>query len=69
MTGDSNVKKNLRKKEQTRREGSALWRNIQSVLNLFLIVLDLHAAFDTTDHNILLYTLEHVIRIKGTMLG
>lgn len=34
-----------------------------------LVLLDLSAAFDMVDHNILYKRLEHVVGIKGTALG
>ena len=34
-----------------------------------LVLLDLSASFDTIDHAILLYRLQHVFGIKGTMLS
>uniref|UniRef100_A0A8C6KA24 Reverse transcriptase domain-containing protein n=1 Tax=Nothobranchius furzeri TaxID=105023 RepID=A0A8C6KA24_NOTFU len=40
-------------------------KNLVSVL----VFLDLSAAFDTVDHNVLLERLEHVVGIKGTALG
>uniref|UniRef100_A0A8C6M9C7 Reverse transcriptase domain-containing protein n=1 Tax=Nothobranchius furzeri TaxID=105023 RepID=A0A8C6M9C7_NOTFU len=40
-------------------------KNLVSVL----VLLDVSAAFDTVDHNVLLERLEHVVGIKGTALG
>uniref|UniRef100_A0A8C6LN66 Reverse transcriptase domain-containing protein n=1 Tax=Nothobranchius furzeri TaxID=105023 RepID=A0A8C6LN66_NOTFU len=40
-------------------------KNLESVL----VLLDLSAAFDTVDQNVLLGRLEHVVGIKGTSLG
>lgn len=36
--------------------------------NAVLILLDLTAAFDTVDHNVLICRLEHLIGIRGTAL-
>ena len=34
-----------------------------------LVLLDFSAAFDTTDHNILLHRLEHFVGINGSALA
>lgn len=36
--------------------------------SVLLVLLDLTAAFDTVDHNILIYRLEHHVGIRGTAL-